>query len=463
MGTFSRRILLALLLTLGTLCTVRAADRSAPLVYTALYPPDTQALQPAQVQSALGTALEGRSILFLGDSLTAGYGLDSYDDTWCAMLGSKYGMDVTCRSVNGSTIAAAAQEVYGEGGCYSPIVRRELPEGDYDVIFVEGGYNDWYCAIPLGDTTDSRDPNCFQGAINLLIDRIQAAYPQSLLVFMTGWEPKDRPASDYTPEGDYHEAMTRVCAARGIPCFQACDPEISGIYANSENFRSKYFLTSSDGCHLNPAGQALFLPTIAQWLIQQVEENFLVQGFYDVTKKDWFADSVDFAAARGYMVGTEAHLFSPEEDTTRGMLVTLLYRAAGKPSVEGLTTPFTDVPADEYYADAVVWAYDRGYVLGTDAAHFDPEASITRQQITAILHRMAVGREEAAPEALPEALRDYSDADLVEPYARTPMAWAVEAGLLRGTDNHALDPSGSAIRAQVATLLQRYLRQFSIS
>ena len=99
--------------------------------------------------------------------------------------------------------------------------------------------------------------------------------------------------------------MTQVCATRGIPCYQARDPEISGIYANDREFREKYFLTKTDAWHLNPEGQVLFLPHITQWLEEQTEEYVLVAGFRDVKRQAWYADTVEYMAQRELMNGTE--------------------------------------------------------------------------------------------------------------------------------------------------------------
>ena len=187
--SFAWLLILAAVLNL-LLCPVSAAntpsENTIPDAYAALYPAERgAAAQVRAAQPPVHTALEGVSILFLGDSLTAGYGLDDYGQSWTGMLESQYGMDVTCNSIVGSTFAKAEQYGYFDGGCYAPYVERTLPEGDFDIIFVEGGGNDWYCGIPIGDDPGSRDPYTFQGAVNVVIDRLQDKYPQSLIVFMT--------------------------------------------------------------------------------------------------------------------------------------------------------------------------------------------------------------------------------------------------------------------------------------
>ncbi len=404
------------------------------------------------------TILEGKSILCIGDSLMAGYKLpDPQQQSWVSMLGSCYGMQVTNCSISGSTIASADQKGYVVGGCYEPIVERELPDGNYDLILVEGGPNDWYCAIPLGESLTERNPKTFQGAINVIIDRLQEKYPKSVILFMTPWIPKYRAPSAYTTEAEYQEAMTQVCAARGIPCYQARDPEISGIYANKQEFRKKYFLTETDAWHLNPEGQALFLPHIAQWLEQQTREKVLVAGFRDVKRQAWYADAVEYMAKNGLMAGTETSTFSPEQAMTRGMLIAVLYRKAGTPDVTGYEMPFDDVPQQMYYYDAIRWAYHNGIIYGTDETRFAPEKNLTREQVASILFRLWSGEHpDAEKSSNLENLNVFSDQSQLENYAREGMSWAVRHEIVYGAGNGKLEPKAQATRAQVAAMLQRY-------
>lgn len=219
------------------------------------------------------SSLAGKSILFYGDSYTMGYGLEDFSQTWCAMLETEYDMDVTCWSIHGATMALGFFPFYGKGGSFCPVSYRPLPEGDFDIIFVNGGSNDWYCEIPLWDEENSRNTRTFIGAINTTIDNLQKAYPDALIVFMTPWVTKGVKNFRGNTTDDYSRVMVDVCSQRDIPCFEAYLPWVSHIFADQESFRSKYFLTSSDPWHLNAAGQQYFLPTIAQWLQEQVEEH----------------------------------------------------------------------------------------------------------------------------------------------------------------------------------------------
>ena len=439
----------------------KRADCSAPAEYLAQYPVDRMTVQAASLPLAgedVRAVLRGKSILFVGDSLTAGYGLSDVSQSWPSLLQSSYGMEVTVCSISGSTFVTADKKEYATGGCYEPYVERTLPEGNFDIVFVEGGGNDWHCAAPMGDSLESRDPKTFKGAVNVVIDRIQEKYPNAALLFMTSWIPQERDSKGCTPEMDYYEAMSQICQMREIPCFQARDPEISGVYARDTAFRKQYFLTETDPWHLNAAGQAKFAPVIAGWLETQVRERVLVAGFRDVKRQQWFADTVQYAVDRGLMNGMEPDLFGPDELMRRGMLVTVLYRAAGEPAVEGPEQPFEDVAEGKYYYDAVRWCYHQGMVTGKDETHFDPEGYITREQMAAILYRQRVSAETPASEALPENLRQFTDGEKTNGYAAVPLSWAVEQGIVRGMGDGTVDPQGEAKRAQVATMLQRYLQ-----
>lgn len=216
------------------------------------------------------SVLEGKSILFFGDSITSGYGLEDYSLSWCGMLETEYAMDVTCHSVKGSTIGAA--EAYGwyAGACFWPMSYRSTPEGDFDVIFLQGGSNDWSYEIPLGADPESRDTYTFMGALNVTIDRLQEAYPEALLLCCTPWNSEGDLSGLGLALEDYSEAVLAVCEKRGIPCFEAWDPSVSGIDAASGAFREEYFLTANDTFHMNPEGQKLYFPVISQWIGRQL-------------------------------------------------------------------------------------------------------------------------------------------------------------------------------------------------
>lgn len=175
--------------------------------------------------------------------------------------------------------------------------------------------------------------------------------------------------------------------------------------------------------------------------------------FEDVYVSDWYFDAVQYVYENDMMAGTSDTTFSPNQTTTRGMIVTILYRLEGEPTVTG-TTAFTDVTADQYYANAVAWAVQNGIVAGSDATTFAPNNAITREQMAAILYRYAQfkGYDVSAK----ADLSTYIDAADVSAYATDAMAWASQTGLITGTSATTLSPAGQATRAQVATILMRF-------
>ena len=175
--------------------------------------------------------------------------------------------------------------------------------------------------------------------------------------------------------------------------------------------------------------------------------------FEDVYVSDWYFDAVQYVYENDMMAGTSDITFSPNQTTTRGMIVTILYRLEGEPTVTG-TTAFTDVTADQYYANAVAWAVQNGIVAGSDATTFAPNNAITREQMAAILYRYAQfkGYDVSAK----ADLSTYIDAADGSAYATDAMAWASQTGLITGTSATTLSPAGQATRAQVATILMRF-------
>lgn len=173
-------------------------------------------------------------------------------------------------------------------------------------------------------------------------------------------------------------------------------------------------------------------------------------NFSDVIENDWFYGAVAYSVEHGLMNGMGGGLFEPEGEVTRAMLVTILYRNAGEPDVQALSNPFTDVPEGEWYTSAVIWAANEGIVKGMTDSSFEPNTPITREQIATILYRFS-----GEPETENTELA-FPDAKDVSEYARNAVCWAVSEGLLQGMDGK-LMPGALATRAQIATILMRYL------
>jgi len=175
--------------------------------------------------------------------------------------------------------------------------------------------------------------------------------------------------------------------------------------------------------------------------------------FYDVSLNDWYYNAVYYAYDNGLMNGMGENEFAPTATTNRAMLVTILYRLEGSPAVYG-ANPFTDVANGQWYTDAIIWAEANGIVGGYGDGAFGPTDNITRQQLAKILYNYALYKGIAADSFA--ALGTYPDGSSVADWATTAMQWAVAEGLLQGMDGN-LVPDGSAIRAQVATVLMRFI------
>ena len=189
-----------------------------------------------------------------------------------------------------------------------------------------------------------------------------------------------------------------------------------------------------------------------------VEASFTKDGtvqkpdtrFDDVAKSAWYYKAVEYVAENGIMSGVSAREFAPNAGFSRAMLAQTLYAMSGKPTVKVEGT-FADVAANAWYADAVNWAAEKGYVSGVGDGKFAPDASITREQMALILYRYA-----GSPDASGMVLREFADGDSVSAYAVDAIRWAVHEGLISGMENNTLAPQGTATRAQVAQILMNF-------
>lgn len=174
--------------------------------------------------------------------------------------------------------------------------------------------------------------------------------------------------------------------------------------------------------------------------------------FNDVNAGDWFYDYVEYVYNNGIMDGVDNGVFSPNTETTRGMVVTILYRLAGEPNVRG-GNDFSDVASGAYYADAVTWASNAGIVNGTSATTFSPNALVTREQFAAMLYRYM--QYTGADTSARASLSGFADAGKVSPYAADAVAWAVAEDVLNGRSATEIAPQGNCTRAEVAAMITR--------
>ena len=182
-----------------------------------------------------------------------------------------------------------------------------------------------------------------------------------------------------------------------------------------------------------------------------IEAVFLNAAAYsDVKDGDWFKEAVDFVTREGLMNGTGGGKFSPYLTTSRGMIVTMLWRLEQQPAAP--LAAFADLEQGAYYWDAVAWASEKGIVTGYSNGLFGPADPISREQLAAILYRYA-----GSP-AVSGDLSAFPDAAEASGYALNALLWATRQGIITGKSGGLLDPQGQATRAETAAMFMRYLQ-----
>ena len=216
-------------------------------------------------------------------------------------------------------------------------------------------------------------------------------------------------------------------------------------HVQAESQRTSAYLASY------PPAESAYVPTASDY------EPVL--PFRDVKSGTYYYTPVTELYQRGIMNGVKRMEFSPTETMTRGMVVTVLYRMEGEPTVSAANV-FTDVAQGRYYTDAVVWAWQQKITNGTSETTFAPGDPVTREQLAVFLYRYAanLGLDTSAS----ADLSDYTDRSAVGSYATTAMQWAVGTGIIRGVKADQLDPKGQAQRAQVATMIYRFLTYYGL-
>lgn len=175
--------------------------------------------------------------------------------------------------------------------------------------------------------------------------------------------------------------------------------------------------------------------------------------FMDTAEDAWYFDDVAYVFGEGIMKGVSENTFEPLQGTSRAMIVTMLYRIEGSPSVP-IESSFEDVAKGQWYADAVIWAQANGIVSGYSAASFAPADSITREQLVTILYNYE--KFKGYDVSKTGSITAFTDNAAVSAYAADAVRWAVSQGLLRGTGDNVLSPKSGANRAQVAAIIKRF-------
>lgn len=171
-------------------------------------------------------------------------------------------------------------------------------------------------------------------------------------------------------------------------------------------------------------------------------------------ESDWFKKAVDYVTEKGLMSGTSDKEFAPNLSTTRGIIVTTLWRLEGQPSAKAKAN-FTDVAEGEYYAEAVAWAAENNIVGGFGNGIFGPNDVITREQLASILYRYSKFKGYDTTQG-GMSVCEFSDYSQLSNWAGESASWAVNAGLISGIGNSQLEPKVKATRGQVASILMHY-------
>ena len=284
------------------------------------------------------------------------------------------------------------------------------------------------------------------------------------------------PNDNYAPDIIYRSGILTISALPiyGIQVAQAANGTVSVAQISAEpgtrvtiqvkadeGYELKSLKVTGEGgqtVRVTETGEGRYTFTMPEYPVT-VSADFveiqpvLTVPFTDVKEGDWYYESVAYVYQQGLMTGTSDTAFSPNQTTTRGMIVTILYRMEGSPEAPGWA-PFVDVSQGKYYADPVAWAAWNGIVNGKSSTSFAPEEPITREQLAAILYRYAQfkGYDVSAQGDLSQ----FTDQDKIRSYALNAMSWANAEGLITGKGKGLLDPRGPATRAQVAAILQRF-------
>lgn len=182
--------------------------------------------------------------------------------------------------------------------------------------------------------------------------------------------------------------------------------------------------------------------------------------FTDVYETDWYYNAIAYVSQNGIMSGVAPTRFAPNDDTTRSMIAAILYRLEGEPDWgSGKSGTFVDVPEYQWYTEAIEWAASKEIISGYGDGTFGPDDPVTREQLTAILYRFAQqkGMDTSTKSVQASLHQSFIDAQSISEYAIPSMQWAVCNGLISGFDDGTLQPQGKATRAQIATILMKFL------
>ena len=178
-----------------------------------------------------------------------------------------------------------------------------------------------------------------------------------------------------------------------------------------------------------------------------------VDPFKDTANNAWWHDGIHYCVQQGLMNGVASDQFAPNGTTTRAMIVTILWRMEGSPATSyGMS--FTDVPAGQWYTEAIRWAQSTGVVTGYDAKTFGPNDNVTREQLAAILYRYTAHK--GGDVSKRSTLAQFTDVNQISSWALENIQWANAVGMVNGRTNTTIVPKGNATRAEAASMIQRF-------
>lgn len=399
----------------------------------------------------------------LGDSITTyapnpegGMNYHDWWAKWYTVANKDYG-------ISGATLTANGQNPF--------VYRFDEMIDNADIIFVKGGTND-HGITPLGSMTD-RSLTTYRGSLRYLMEGLIEKYPESRIVFLTpvkrvGRSENESPNSHGDTLQDFAAAVMELADIYGIDAVDIYNPE-------ETNFLSKLLeraYTDADGkwhdavCEdermpdgLHPSGKGHEI--LANYILDELVEKGVAEiyegtapfikgsGFKD-TLKHWACDNIDVVVRKSLFNGVSKTEFAPNNTMTRGMLVTVLSRLA-KDTENTTEYPFKDVAADAWFAPGVSFAYANGIVDAGEA--FRPDDNITREELADMLYRYAkkTGKNTELAEI------SFADTDKITASMVDAIAYCVKAGILKGYDNNTVNPTGNATRAEVATMIVRFI------
>ena len=241
--------------------------------------------------------------------------------------------------------------------------------------------------------------------------------------------------------------VSQKSASRGttvtVTATAASGYQVAQVSAVDKDGKTVSLTDKGDGVYtfVMPASKVDVTARFAQ--VQKPEEK---DPYGDVSKDSYYYDAVKWAAETGVTTGVGDGLFAPEWVCTRGQIVTFLWRASGSPAPKATELPFTDVAADAYYAQAVLWAVENGITNGTSETTFSPDQTCTRAHAVAFLYRMS-----GSPAAAGSTFSDVA----ADAYYSTAVAWAVEKDITNGTSGTTFSPDDTCTRGQIVTFLYR--------